>query len=57
MNLSLIAATAISLGYMPDGKWKKEKPEKKCLVCKSPHRHNNGFCSPECCREHKKKNK
>ena len=26
------------------------KPVKKCLNCPKYHRHNNSFCSADCCR-------
>lgn len=26
------------------------KLDRPCLRCKKPHRHNNSFCSAECCR-------
>jgi len=28
-----------------------EKPKRPCLLCGKPHRHNNSWCSAECCRE------
>ena len=28
----------------------KERPLKTCLHCGSMHRHNNSFCSAECCK-------
>ncbi len=29
------------------------KPVKKCLHCNHTHKHNNSFCSPECCKAYK----
>lgn len=29
------------------------KPLKKCLQCGNEHRHNNSFCSAECCKTYK----
>lgn len=29
--------------------------ERPCLNCKKPKRHNNSFCSAECCRDYKLK--
>ena len=35
-----------------------EREEKSCLRCGKKHKHNNSWCSPECCKqwkiEHKK---
>lgn len=28
-------------------------PVRPCLLCHRPKRHNNSFCSPECCKAHK----
>lgn len=36
---------------MPEPTIPEERP---CLNCGKPKRHNNSFCSPECCKAYKK---
>ena len=33
------------------------KGKKPCLNCRNEHRHNNSFCSPECCKSFRGKDK
>jgi hypothetical protein len=40
-------------GFWPEPK----KPLKNCLQCGKEHRHNNSWCSPECCKEYKGREK
>ena len=35
------------------GPGKPPNPEMPCVVCGKPKRHNNAFCSAQCCRKHK----
>jgi hypothetical protein len=32
-----------------------EKFERPCLNCRTPHKHNNSFCSASCCKEWREK--
>jgi hypothetical protein len=36
-------------------RYRPDPPVKPCLACGKPKRHNNAFCSAECCRVWKKK--
>ena len=36
---------------------KQPNPERPCLVCGVPHRHNQPFCSAKCCEDHRAANK
>lgn len=35
--------------------YREPKKPRPCLNCKTPHTHNNSFCSAECCKEHRAK--
>lgn len=52
--LSLMGMGDTSLPYALR---KPEKPTKICLLasCRKEHKHNNSFCSPECCKAYKLK--
>jgi len=51
INYSAIAKTMAGLNMGSVLKNKKPlKPLKKCLQCSNEHRHNNSWCSPECCK-------
>jgi len=37
-----------SFGRHPDPS--TDRLERECIRCGTPHRHNNAFCSAECCK-------
>jgi len=52
-SMALLAMAAGGDGFFPGGYRREEIPEKPCLNCGKPKRHNNSFCSAECCRIHR----
>jgi len=52
MAVASIIAMRESMGFGGTYRSKQEPEEKPCLNCKKPKRHNNAFCSAECCREY-----
>ena len=47
-----------AMGGMPGmSRGPVEKPKRPCLRCGKEHRHNNAWCSAECCREWRRLNK
>ena len=59
MMIGMLGTTASRYGGDPTGDFWPEppKPTKKCLLesCSKEHKHNNSFCSPECCKAYKLK--
>ena len=35
--------------------YREPKKSRPCVNCKTPHTHNNSFCSAECCKEYRAK--
>lgn len=35
------------------GKSLETKAAKSCIICNEPHKHNNSFCSADCCKSYK----
>ena len=58
-NAMMAAAMMMgAMGGMPGmSRGPVEKPQRQCLQCGKPHRHNNSWCSAECCREWRRLNK
>jgi len=58
MNLTTLIAMMLSANYAGDGKSLLKAPmqpraKKQCLQCGATHRHNNAWCSAECCKEYR----
>jgi len=56
MKVKNLLATLIGTGLIPidalDSLTSKfESIIKKCLTCGKEHKHNNAFCSAECCKK------
>lgn len=54
-RLSALFAVSALLGggYLPDEPRRSEPEERPCVNCGNPKRHNNSFCSAECCRDYR----
>jgi len=52
-SMALLAIAAGGGGYLAPGCRREEIQEKPCLQCGKMKRHNNSFCSAECCRAHR----
>jgi len=56
--LGLVATMAASGWHLtePSRYFKaKPKPVKQCLECGKEHKHNNSWCSAECCKAYRQK--
>jgi hypothetical protein len=54
MTRAFVRAAHFGYRFMLGGDHvKPPKDERPCLVCKKPHRNNNCFCSAECCRAYR----
>ena len=53
---TMMAMTQTDEFWDPDNYKRKviEPKLKTCIVCGSPHDHNNSFCSANCCKSYKK---
>jgi hypothetical protein len=49
----LAAAALMHVGVGGRRAWPSIPDVRPCLLCRKPKRHNNSFCSPECCKAHK----
>lgn len=50
----MLAAAGLLLGKPNLGSTPKpKKGVKNCLECGKGHKHNNSYCSPECCKKHR----
>lgn len=54
-QLMLGMMTAMGLNNLPDMYKRKSSTEKQCLTCRNTHTHTNDFCSAECCKVYKLK--
>ena len=55
-NAALLYMLAASMGGLPSfSRTKDSIPESPCLQCGKTKRHNNAFCSADCCRKWKAK--
>jgi hypothetical protein len=51
-HISMLLALG-GFSYLPDMKCHKTLPEKPCLNCGKMKKHNNAYCSAECCRQYR----
>lgn len=56
-SFAILAAGLLRGGLPLRGRRRASEPapEKPCIICGKPKRHNNAFCSVDCCREHKRR--
>ena len=53
----LAAILGHDIGELLPSREPQEKPTRPCLHCGKPKKHNNSFCSAECCRAHTRKDR
>ena len=58
-HLAAILPWVAAFGGLPNMviRERREPQLASCLECGTPKRHNNSFCSAECCRIYREKNK
>ena len=57
MMTALVMSTPVQLVRRPERQMLKKVVVRPCSNCGKPKVHNNSFCSAECCREYKAKQK